>query len=91
MPRDGLRGVIWWWMGGILLGEVFWKQILHKSIINLCFDLSSIAAEHHLEQIFGRPVFIGRPLYRKPYQPLQEKLLMMLMRFFGAREVQFFW
>ena len=22
-------------MGGILLGEVFWKQILHKSIINI--------------------------------------------------------
>ena len=34
MPRDGLREAIWWWMGGILLGEVFWKQILHKSIIN---------------------------------------------------------
>jgi hypothetical protein len=28
--------------------EVFWKQILHKSIINLCFALSSIATEHHL-------------------------------------------
>jgi hypothetical protein len=42
--------------------EVFWKQILHKSIINLCFALSSIAAEDHLEQIFSRPVLIGRPL-----------------------------
>ena len=31
-----------------LLDEVFWKQILHKSIINLCFALSSIAAEIHL-------------------------------------------
>ena len=64
MPRDGLREAIWWWMGGILLGEVFWKQILHKSIINLCFALSSIAEELHLEQIFMRPVFIGLPLVR---------------------------
>ena len=39
--------------GGILLGEVFWKQILHKSIINLCFDLSLIAAERFKEQILG--------------------------------------
>ena len=36
--------------------KVFWKQILHKSIINLCYALSSIAAELH-----WRPVLIGRP------------------------------
>ncbi len=37
MPRDGLRGVIWWWMGGILRGKFFGN----KSYINLSLIFAS--------------------------------------------------
>ena len=57
----------------------FKKQILHKSIINLCFALSTIAAEHHLEQIFRRPVLIGRSLFGKKH--LKEHVMRVVLFF----------
>ena len=68
MQGRGFEGEHGWYLNTDwhrLNGWVIGKQILRKSVLNLCFASSSILAERYMEQIFWRPVLIGGPLFGK--------------------------
>lgn len=68
MQGRGFEGEHGWYLNTDwhrLNGWVIGKQILRKSVLNLCFASSSIWAVRYMEQIFWRLVLIGQPLFGK--------------------------